>query len=306
MNRQASDASIKNTPEVLSVPATGERFMPQEMTGDIELEHLHRYALARELAQGKAVLDIACGEGYGSQLLSQIAESVVGVDISQNVIAHAQSYYKQSNLEFRLGSCDAIPVADNSIDLVVSFETIEHHDQHVRMIEEIKRVLKKNGVLLISTPDKLNYSDIPKFKNEFHIKELYFNEFRALLDVHFKHLKFYGQKMHFCSLSLPIDGMSNRFVIYNGDIHTINKSAGIENPIYIICLASDCKLPTIYSSIFDGTNMFINSFRDYKIKNTYLMSELKRVKSTVSWKITKPLRLVANLPHILSRLARHL
>src|SRR5690348_13511788 len=104
---------------------TGERFVPHT-EGDIQLEHMHRYVAARLLVQGKRVLDIACGEGYGSDLLSEAAASVVGVDIDEAAISHARQAYVRPNLKFLRGDAVAIPLGDSSVDVVVSFETIEH------------------------------------------------------------------------------------------------------------------------------------------------------------------------------------
>src|ERR1700722_15129763 len=97
------------------LPWTGERLVPS-LNGDIVLEHLHRYAFAADLVAGKDVLDIACGEGYGSNLLAARARSVIGVDISEETIGHAQSNYVRDNLTFRPGSCLAIPTPDQSAD----------------------------------------------------------------------------------------------------------------------------------------------------------------------------------------------
>ena len=132
---------------------TGERYLP-ERRGDIALEHRHRYLLACTYANGKDVLDIACGEGYGSSMLADVAKSVIGVDIAEEAIAHASTQYAASNLAFRQGNAAEIPLEDASVDLVVSFETIEHHDRHEDMLREIKRVLRPGGLLLISSPDK--------------------------------------------------------------------------------------------------------------------------------------------------------
>ena len=108
----------------------GERFMPG-IDGEIKHTHVHRYALSDEFVRGKTVLDIASGEGYGAALLANTAELVIGVDIDPEAVGHAQrTYARQPNLEFRAGSCDAIPLANQSVDVVTSFETIEHHDQH--------------------------------------------------------------------------------------------------------------------------------------------------------------------------------
>ena len=98
--------------------------------GEFVSEHLHRYCLANLYVTDKVVLDIASGEGYGSNLLSSSAKEVIGVDIDQEAVENAKQKYKKSNLNFKTGSADKIPVADNSIDVLVSFETIEHHDKH--------------------------------------------------------------------------------------------------------------------------------------------------------------------------------
>jgi len=167
--------------KIMPLESTGERFLP-EWGGESELEHMHRYVLSCELVDKMDVLDIASGEGYGSYMLAEKANSVIGVDISQEAITHARANYKQKNLKFLIGSCEEIPLADNTIDVVVSFETIEHHDKHDEMISEIKRVLKPNGTLIISSPDKRNYSEGPGIANPYHIKELYEEEFKLLIN----------------------------------------------------------------------------------------------------------------------------
>ena len=88
--------------------ASGERFLP-EMQGTIALEHVHRYVMAKDLAVGKVVLDIACGEGYGSAILAEAAIHVYGVDIAPDAIAHAQKRYQRSNLTFLTGACARSP-----------------------------------------------------------------------------------------------------------------------------------------------------------------------------------------------------
>jgi len=156
-----------NDDGVNELPRTGERLIPT-CRGQVLYEHLHRYALAVALAPGKRVLDIACGEGYGSNLLAGVSKYVIGVDIAPEVIAHAKHAYPRKNLLFREGSCLNIPVEDRSVDLVVSFETIEHLDNHEQFLREIKRVLSDGGALIISSPDKQEYTDRLGNKNPFH------------------------------------------------------------------------------------------------------------------------------------------
>src|SRR5579884_1636989 len=137
---------------------TGERYVPA-IEGQIKYEHLHRYALCLELVAGKTVLDIASGEGYGAALLASVATSVTGVDVDAATVEHAKHSYYKPNLTFLAGTCERIPLPDSSFDIVTSFETIEHHDKHDEMLDEIKRVLKPGGALIISSPNRLTYSD---------------------------------------------------------------------------------------------------------------------------------------------------
>jgi len=197
---------------------TGERFIPGQHIG-IELEHLNRYYFVVNQIdlKGKTVLDIASGEGYGSQLLSQYAEQVIGVDISSEAVDHANGKYLSKNLNFVLGDAACIPLENNSVDVIVSFETIEHHDKHIEMMKEIKRVLNPKGILIISSPDKGFF--LNSDKNEFHVKELFSDEFKELIGQFFKNTYFYSQKI-FSGSMIVLDQNSKEYkkpIIVNAD-----------------------------------------------------------------------------------------
>lgn len=233
---------------------TGERFMPG-IRGRIEVEHLHRYAVALRLARGKDVLDIACGEGYGTRLLAGVARFAAGVDISSQAVAHARRTYSASNMEFNCGSCAAIPYPDQSFDLVVSFETIEHHDQHEQMLLEIRRVLRHTGVLLISSPDRLVYSESPGYSNPFHVKELGKDEFSQLLRLYFRHVRIYGQKFCFGSLIAPLEPLatSSGFASAGGDTGHVAETDGLVDSTYLIAIAGQEDLPEFAAGFWDAT-----------------------------------------------------
>ena len=182
---------------------TGERFVPGAR-GPIWIEHWHRYHFAAPWARGKRVLDIACGEGYGAALLAREAREVAGVDISPEAVAHAKRTYAGiGNLRYAQGSCAAIPLPDASVDLAVSFETIEHIHEQAQFVAELARVLAPDGVLLLSSPDKAEYSDRRAFANEYHVRELYRAELEALVAARFPHLRWFSQKPTFYSVIAP-------------------------------------------------------------------------------------------------------
>ncbi len=180
---------------------TGERFVPG-LPGEIAHEHWHRYAFARRFVAGKRVLDVASGEGYGSMLLAATAGSVIGVDVDSAAVAHAQATYaQQSNVRFECGSAAALPLADASVDAVVSFETIEHLPRAMQpaMLAEIARVLTPAGILVLSAPNPAEYSDARGYRNPFHLHEPTRDELDAMLAVAFPMRRWFRQRRYFGS-----------------------------------------------------------------------------------------------------------
>jgi len=185
---------------------TGERFTP-ECVREIWYEHWHRYVFACAFAQGRRVLDAACGEGYGSALLAASADSVLGVDIAESAVAHARQRYGQhANLRFEQGDCTALSCGDAQFDLIVSFETLEHVAAQQELIAGFARALAPGGLLIVSSPDKRTYSEKSGFRNEFHVRELYREELLELLRPHFPFVRLYGQKLLFQSAIWTLDG----------------------------------------------------------------------------------------------------
>ena len=240
---------------------TGERFIPAE-SGEIRYEHMHRYAWAAGLCGGKDVLDIASGEGYGSTLLAGRARSVVGVDISATAVAHArEKYAAATNLRFEQGSVTAVPLASASVDVVVSFETVEHLAEQSQMLAELKRVLRPDGVLVISSPNKKVYSDDRQYTNEFHVKELYFHEFDALLREQFTAITYLGQRLATGSLVLPLQGHGESYqaITLTGDV-PLAQTIATQDAMYFVavCASQMALLPAAAPSFFleDGMDLY--------------------------------------------------
>jgi ubiquinone/menaquinone biosynthesis C-methylase UbiE len=271
---------------------TGERFVP-EINGDIKYEHLHRYALALDFAEGMSVLDIASGEGYGSAILAKSAHHVTGVDIDPESVSHAQAQYGHfPNLDFLVGSCSAIPIADASIDVVTSFETIEHHDQHEEMMQEINRVLNVEGLLIISSPNRLIYSDESNRVNPFHVKELYYEEFLDLLKRHFRQIHIYGQKLETISCVMSLEPSSRQEVkSFSGDANALVNSAGhLLSPRYFVAICSNRKTPltaTLESTYFDTSDELLTQLQNAWYSDQAALQQVRVEKAGLQQVITQ-------------------
>ena len=312
---------------------TGERFIPTEQ-GRIRLEHYHRYTMVLEVVKGKSVLDVACGEGYGSALMADVAHIVAGVDISKEAIHHASSSYSKPNLKFYEGSATNLEFPDSSFDVVVSFETIEHLIEQKRMLLEIRRVLRPDGLLVISSPNRPVYSEESGEHNEFHVKELDFQEFDELLQAHFSTIKYFGQRLLISSVIQPLNATPNLSSVWSDDGSTWSpRAAQLENPVYFlaVCGSNEVIIPEIgMSTLYPGSTDLVKHYvgfakwaksleqlvieRDRQIidlsqvvterdeRIAYLSQAMTESNSQIvsfynsaSWRVTRPLRIVARI-----------
>lgn len=222
---------------------TGERYLPWVEGEGIHYEHLHRYRFAKEFVKGKDVLDMACGEGYGSFILAEDAESVVGVDISPVCVRHASEKYGGAGLRFVEGSItDIPPEGRGAYDVVVCFEALEHIEAHDELMDQVKRLLKPGGVFIVSTPDKGTYSDRPGYHNPFHLRELYPDEFGTLLSKRFGGVFMYGQRVEPGSRIFPLfefPAPEREFAIEGTDEGFVFVSPVNLTAKYYIAVASD-------------------------------------------------------------------
>lgn len=195
---------------------TGERFIPERMQKQSEIEHMHRYNMLESVVTGKVVLDAACGTGYGSNIIAQSAERVYGLDISEEALSYATEHYCRENLFYVQGSIDKLPFEENAFDVLISFETIEHVNAEMQMmfLKEIKRVLKPDGILIMSTPNKKVYTDEANLQlSEWHVKEFYENEFHEFIESEFCYAKYYDQFI--TQTSYLMEDRKKEFKAYN-------------------------------------------------------------------------------------------
>lgn len=237
---------------VRALPWTGER-LTSETGGQVEIEHLHRYFIARELCRDRDVLDIAAGEGYGSALLAGVARSVTGVEIDAETVRHAEAAYQRPNLRFLQGDARKIPLLNASVDVVVSFETIEHFYEHAQFLKEIRRVLRPGGCLIISSPERDIYSPAGGTPNPHHVHELTRGEFTSLLHANFRHVELYGQRP-FLGAALvpetPAHEARPTLTYERRDGRFFEGSQGLPRPIYLVAIASDEPVSGIGISLY--------------------------------------------------------
>ena len=168
---------------------TGERVVPGKVEPDLLNEHLSRYLFARPLVEGRCALDVGCGTGYGTAVLAQTARKVFALDVSAESVAFSRTSYPAPNAEFLVADCRQMPLGSETIDTAVCFEVIEHLAEQEALLEEIRRVLRPDGVLAISTPNRIYYTQERKEVNPFHVREFNFEEFLTLLKRFFAHVE---------------------------------------------------------------------------------------------------------------------
>ena len=209
---------------------TGERVVPGKTPQTIYDEHIYRYIFAASLAENKVVLDVACGTGYGAGFMAEKASKVVGADISLEAVDYAaERFCKDNKAGFVCADAIRLPFVDNAFDIVVSFETIEHIRQCRKFLAECRRVLKANGLLVCSTPNRRIFSPkLAKPINTFHVKEFWPEEFYRLLSRYFANITLYGQ----CDVKLSDNSVDRT----NYSVHEFNDN-DVVSSAYMIAVA---------------------------------------------------------------------
>lgn len=164
-----------------TLPLTGERTIP----GLAEENYWFRrhevvYARLADRCAGRDVLEAGCGEGYGADLIADVARRVIALDYDEATVAHVRARYPR--VEIHHGNLAALPLPDASVDVVVNFQVIEHLWDQPQFVRECLRVLRPGGALLMSTPNRITFSpgrDTPI--NPFHTRELNAAELTELL-----------------------------------------------------------------------------------------------------------------------------
>jgi 2-polyprenyl-3-methyl-5-hydroxy-6-metoxy-1,4-benzoquinol methylase len=179
-------------PGVPPLELTGERTLPDVPEENYWFRrHLVVYEWIRTRVGGLRVVDMACGEGYGSDVLSRSAASVVGVDANPEAHAHAKARYSRPGLRFER---DMVQTFDEPCDALVFLQTIEHVEDPGVLLEHFKTILGPEGVAYISTPNVLTLAPkgAERSGNPWHVHEYRAEEFRELCASHFAEVEIHG------------------------------------------------------------------------------------------------------------------
>jgi len=191
---------------------TGERVIPGAVEADLWNEHVARYEFAAELAAERRVLDVGCGTGYGAAIMAERGADAVGIDSSLAAITYARERYGH-RARFLVGPASSLGLKSGSFDLVTAFEVIEHVTEWEQLLQECARALHAGGVFVVSTPNKLYYSETRKTAgpNPFHVHEFAFAEFAEALARVFSFSRVLAQNRQ--EAILFADGRSKRGAI---------------------------------------------------------------------------------------------
>jgi SAM-dependent methyltransferase len=169
---------------------TGERTLPDVPEENYWFRrHLVVYEWIAERVHGRRVVDLACGEGYGADVLSRTAASVVGVDANPEAFAHARAKYPRVTFERNM-----IELWEGDVDCVVFLQTIEHIQDPDAMLAHVRALIEPDGVAYVTTPNVLTLAPkgAERSGNPWHVREYRPEEYRALCERHFARVDLLG------------------------------------------------------------------------------------------------------------------
>jgi ubiquinone/menaquinone biosynthesis C-methylase UbiE len=250
---------------------TGERYVPATVgIEDLYLEHISRYALAAALARGKRVLDVGCGCGYGSHYLALHGASVVlGVDTAEDALRFARERYSHPTLGFALMNAGRLAV-DSAFDLVTCFEMIEHVEDAPAVLSQISGVMSKDGILLVSTPNKAVYVAGGRGgTNPFHRREYTLQEFERLLTNEFATVSIIGQYWTE-GIALvareDLKGCDFRAMLVGDDGSGSGRLALGNEPLYFVAACARTTTPKVLEAALEPFAVFAGTVRYAALK----------------------------------------
>ena len=239
---------------MIDILNTGERILLEKETPLMIARHLCAYKFSKDYVGDKKVLDIGCGQGYGTYYLAGFAKEAVGIDYEEAIVNYAKNKYQRDNLRFLVFNIKDLHSFNDKFDIMCSFQVIEHLYEPKRFLMDVKSLLTESGIFICSTPNKLDaspYTDTPL--NKFHAKEYLFGEFAELLNKHFEKVEMFGLKR----------GRKLNFFRRLKKIGIFNFSPDIMNPVKRFYRQIDCNHFTIVRDRLESALDFIAVCRNH-------------------------------------------
>ena len=242
---------MPNPDQTQTTEFTGERVIPGQVEDDLWAEHIARYAFAARFSNGRRVLDLGCGTGYGTAELARNARAATGIDNAADAIAYATEHYPSARFSIMPATALTFPPA--AFDLITAFELIEHLADWPAMVAEANRVLDPHGLFIVSTPNKLYYSETrgESGPNPFHEHEFEYAEYHAALSTVFPHVRILLQdRLESFAFYEPRDGA-------RADGHIVRTSGDPTQATFFIAVCSQSPLPgtTAFLYVPNATNL---------------------------------------------------
>lgn len=175
-----------------------ERLVPEVADSGNLAQHLMRYRFSLPFCTGKVVVDSGTGVGYGASMISEVAKHVYALDYDRDAINHAHGKYGSSRVSFLVGDATQLPLRNASADIVLNFEVIEHVLDHQGLLTETSRVLRQNGILVVSTPNTETaqlFRGKAGFTYDAHVSEVGLLDFRKELREYFADVRIWGMRL---------------------------------------------------------------------------------------------------------------
>ena len=272
--------------KIVRLENDGERMIPRYHKNNLIYgEHLGRYLAVKEIIKDKQVLDIASGSGYGTKLLAENAKSVYGIDIDKASIEYAQQNYAAKNVTYKVGSGTSIPLAAGSVDAVISMETIEHIQDQELFLHEIKRVLRPDGFLVVSTPNDVVY---PK-GNHFHVREHNKRSLTALLKKQFKHVRLCYEIVATVAAVVHEDDLSKEGLVEWPLLKEY--SSETDNSIYYLAICSDENPPDVSNVVVMAQEFSYMKQRELTDQIGSLLTEVNNLRINYEHELSEAKRL---------------
>lgn len=255
-----------------------EKFISAERTNRKKYQHIHRYALCREYVEGKRVLDVGIGAGYGAFLLAEKAMMAVGLDMDRAAIAQAKKHYRAENLNFVFGDFRDMPFEKASFDVVVSEFSSDSIKYPYKFIQEVKRVLKSGGILILSIPRNIPLAT--HMHSDMSDEDVGGSSALAdMLDTQFAYVRMTGMRMGMLSLGFRMNHLDPQpnlptALTYIGDFKGMATPGvqadelWLDRPDYVLAVCSNKPLP----SEMAGSSLFVSRDNDLMLEHDQFMS----------------------------------